>query len=66
VRWSSAQRVFQNDSLPLKNARFTPASRAASTFALCAADQYSSCPTDRNTRCSRISAPRASASAPVK
>jgi hypothetical protein len=27
-----SQRVFQNDSLPLKNARFTPASRAASTF----------------------------------
>ena len=29
--------VFQNTSFPLKNARFTPASRAASTFARCCA-----------------------------
>ena len=43
-----SQRVFQKISLPLKNARFTPASRAASTFARCAPDQYSSWPTDRN------------------
>ena len=27
-----SQRVFQNTSLPLKNARCTPAARAASTF----------------------------------
>ena len=32
-----SQRVFQKISLPLKKARFTPASRAASTFARCAA-----------------------------
>ena len=44
-----SQRVFQNTSLPLKNARLTPASRAASTFARCSPDQYSSCPTDRKT-----------------
>ncbi len=31
-RCSVSQRVFQNTSLPLKNARFTPASRAASTL----------------------------------
>ena len=37
-----SQRVFQNTSLPEKNARFTPASRAASTWARCAPDQYSS------------------------
>ena len=30
-----SQRVFQNISLPLKKARLTPASRAASTFARC-------------------------------
>src|ERR1700730_126048 len=35
-----AQRVFQKISLPVKNARFTPASRAAVTFARCPADQY--------------------------
>ena len=28
-----SKRVFQNTSLPLKNARLTPASRAASTLA---------------------------------
>jgi len=44
-----SQRVFQNTSLPLKKARFTPASRAASTFARCPPDQYSSCPTDMKT-----------------
>ncbi len=43
-----SQRVFQNTSLPLKNARCTPALRAASTLARCAPDQYSSWPTDRN------------------
>ena len=43
-----SDRVFQNTSLPLKNARFTPLSRAASTLARCCPDQYSSCPTDRN------------------
>ena len=32
-----SQRVFQNTSLPLKNARLTPASRAASTLARCGA-----------------------------
>ena len=32
-----SQRVFQNTSLPLKNARCTPAARAASTLARCAA-----------------------------
>ena len=32
-----SQRVFQNTSLPLKKARWTPASRAASTLARCAA-----------------------------
>ncbi len=44
-----SQRVFQKTSLPEKNARFTPASRAASTFARCCDDQYSSCPTERKT-----------------
>ncbi len=39
-------RVFQNTSLPLKNARFTPWSRAASTLARCEPVQYSSCPDD--------------------
>ena len=43
-----SERVFQNTSFPLKNARFTPASRAASTLARCGPDQYSSWPTDRN------------------
>src|SRR6266496_1699154 len=52
-----SQRVFQKISFPLKNARFTPAARAASTFARCWPDQYSSCPTDRNTLCSSSSAP---------
>ena len=42
--WLGAKRVFQKTSLPLKNARFMPASRAASTFARWLADQYSSCP----------------------
>ena len=42
-----SQRVFQNISLPLKKARLTPASRAASTLARCWPDQYSSWPTDR-------------------
>ena len=42
-----SQRVFQNTSLPLKKARWTPAFRAASTLARCPPDQYSSWPTDR-------------------
>ena len=57
-RWPSmlvSQRVFQNTSLPLKNARCTPAARAASTLARCPPDQYSSWPTDRNASCSRSS-----------
>src|SRR6185295_16854244 len=41
-------RVFQNISLPLKNARLTPALRALSTLARCCPDQYSSWPTERN------------------
>ena len=49
-----SQRVFQKISLPLKNARFTPASRAASTLARWFADQYSSWPTDMNTLCCSI------------
>src|SRR5437867_7273673 len=44
-----SQRVFQNISLPLKKARFTPAPRAASTLARWSADQYSSCPTEVKT-----------------
>src|SRR5664279_162242 len=52
-----SQRVFQNTSLPLKNARFTPASRAASTLARCLPDQYSSWPTDRNALWLRSSCP---------
>ena len=56
-----SQRVFQNTSLPLKKARLTPASRAASTFARCAADQYSSWPTDRKTLWLRIRLPERSA-----
>ncbi len=44
-----SHRVFQNTSFPLKNARLTPASRAASTFARCCPDQYSSWPTDMKT-----------------
>ena len=59
-----SQRVFQKTSLPLKNARCTPAARAASTCVALAPDQYSSWPTDRNTWCSRISAPRRSESTP--
>ena len=34
-----SHRVFQYISLPLKNARWTPAARAASTFARCGPDQ---------------------------
>ncbi len=43
------QRVFQNTSLPLKKARLTPASRAASTFARSWPDQYSSWPLEMMT-----------------
>ena len=42
-----SKRVFQNISLPLKNARFTPASRAAVTLVRCVLDQYSSWPLER-------------------
>ena len=61
-----SQRVFQNTSLPQKNARLTPASRAASTLARWLPDQYSSWPTDRKTSCSSSSAPRRSVSTPVR
>ena len=54
-----SQRVFQKTSPPEKKARFTPASRAASTLARWCFDQYSSCPLDRYTLCSSISAPSA-------
>ena len=37
-----SHRVFQNIRLPEKNARWTPAPRAASTLARCCFDQYSS------------------------
>jgi len=60
-----SQRVFQKTSLPLKNARFTPASRAASTCVRCAPDQYSSWPTDRKVLCCWISPPRRSLSTPL-
>ncbi len=60
-----SSRVFQNTSLPLKNARLTPAARAASTFARWGPDQYSSCPTERNVSCSRSSPPRRWVSIPV-
>ena len=53
------KRVFQNTSLPLKKARLTPASRAASTFARWVPDQYSSCPTDMKTLWLRSRAPPA-------
>src|SRR3954470_10915898 len=43
-----SHRVFQNTSFPLKKARLTPASRAASTLRRCPPDQYSSWPTDKN------------------
>src|SRR5262245_14574203 len=42
-----SHRVFQKTSLPLKNARLTPAFRAPSTFVRCVFDQYSSWPTLR-------------------
>src|SRR5258708_5954769 len=44
-----SQRVFQYISLPLRNARLTPASRAASTLVRWPFDQYSSWPIDRKT-----------------
>ena len=43
-----SQRVFQKPVLPVKNARFVPASRAASMAVRCVADQYSSCPLEMN------------------
>lgn len=60
-----SQRVFQKTSLPEKKARWTPASRAASTLARCSPDQYSSCPTERNTWCSSSSPPRRAVSTPA-
>ncbi len=50
---------------PLKNARFTPASRAASTFSRCPPDQYSSCPTDKKMSWFWMRLPRRSLSMPV-
>src|SRR3984893_12035087 len=61
-----SQRVFQNTWLPLKNARFTPAFRAASTFARCPPDQYSSCPTLTYAACCLIKPPSRSVSIPLK
>ena len=46
-----AHLVFQNTSFPVKNARFTPASRAAVTLARCWPDQYSSWPAVRKILC---------------
>jgi len=46
-----SHRVFQNTSFPEKNARFTPASRAAVTVGALLADQYSSWPAARKTLC---------------
>src|SRR5262245_1011477 len=60
-----SHRVFQYTSLPVKKARLTPASRAASTLARWAPDQYSSCPMDTNSLCSSSSAPRRSVSTSV-
>jgi len=57
------KRVFQNTSLPLKNARLTPASRAASMFVRSRADQYSSCALETMTLWLRSGAALASASA---
>ena len=45
----TSNRVFQNISLPLKNARLTPALRAASTAERWFSDQYSSWPDETNT-----------------
>ena len=44
----ASQRVFQNTSLPLKNARCRPLLRAFSTLRRWPFDQYSSWPTERN------------------
>ena len=41
-----SQRTFQKDSLPLKKARLTPASRAAVTLLSWFPDQYSSWPAE--------------------
>src|SRR5258705_14021835 len=49
-----SQRVFQYSSLPSKNARCTPALRAAVTAARSPLDQYSSCPVVMNTACCRM------------
>jgi hypothetical protein len=62
----AAKRVFQKISLPLKNARLTPASRAAVTFVRCSADQYSSWPTERNVLWFFSSAPLRALSTSVK
>ena len=53
-----SQRVFQKISLPVKNARFTPASRAASTLLRWPADQYSSWPLEMKSLWFFSSAPR--------
>ena len=61
-----SKRVFQYISLPSKNARCTPASRAEVTFARAVADQYSSWPTAMNTLWRGISNPRRSVSTSVE
>ena len=58
------QRVFQNTSLPLKKARLTPVSRAASTLARWVPLQYSSWPLERNIRWFLSRVPRVAVSRP--
>jgi hypothetical protein len=58
------KRVLQNTSLPLKKARLSPLSRAASTLARCAPLQYSSWPLEMNTLWVPSSDPRACVSTP--
>ena len=53
-----SQRVFQKPVLPVKNARFVPASRAASMALRCVADQYSSWPLEMNSLWLRSRLPR--------
>ncbi len=60
-----AKRVFQNTSLPVRNAPLTPASIAACTFARCSLDQYSSWPTVMNTLWFWIRLPRRAESTSV-
>ena len=54
TRRLAANLVFQNTSLPVKNAMFTPALTAAVTFARCCPDQYSSWPAETKTLCCSI------------